>query len=391
MYKVKGDYGEATIFSNGKDEKSINQIKELLNQKWTNNISIKIMPDFHAGAGCVIGTTIKIKDKIVPNLVGVDIGCGMKVVNLGKIDINLKELDNFIRENIPSGFNINKESIGYRPVWKLHCLGSINLDRTLKSIGTLGGGNHFIEIDESINGDKYLIIHSGSRNLGARVAKHYQQIAINNLKKNDTEKIIAKLKAEGREKDIQLELSKIKKSKTPNHLAHLEGIYLKNYLDDMSITQKYATVNRNEIANRIIKYLNIKSYTEFETIHNYIDIENMILRKGAISSKKGELVIIPMNMRDGCLLAKGKGNSEWNYSAPHGAGRIMSRTQAKNSVKLREFKETMKDIYSTSVVESTLDESPMAYKPMDEIIKNTKNTIDVLEIIKPIYNFKSVQ
>jgi RNA-splicing ligase RtcB len=390
MYEVEGIYGKATIFSNGKDEKSINQIKELLNQEWTNNINIKIMSDFHAGAGCVIGTTIKIKDKVIPNLVGVDIGCGMKVIKLGKIDINLKELDEFIRESIPSGFNINSKSIDYKPLWDLHCLNSVNLDRAFKSIGTLGGGNHFIEIDESNNGEKYLVIHSGSRNLGVHVAKYHQNVAINNLKINNKEKIINKLKLEGREKDIQSELSKIKKNKTPKHLAYLEGIYLKNYLNDMKITQKYASINRNEMANKIVKYLNIKNYVEFETIHNYIDIDNMILRKGAISAKKGELVIIPMNMRDGCLLAKGKGNPNWNYSAPHGAGRTMSRTQAKNSVNLKDFKKTMKGIYSTSIVETTLDESPMAYKPMNEIIENIKDTVEILDIIKPIYNFKSI-
>jgi len=394
MYELNGLYNNAKIFSNKHDEKSDLQIIELLNQKWMENIKIRIMPDFHSGVGCVIGTTIQIKDKIVPNLVGVDIGCGMYVVDMGKININLEKLDKYINKHIPSGQNINsKQIVSFSKINDLKCINKINKDRALKSIGTLGGGNHFIEIDKSKNGNVLLIIHSGSRYLGKQVALYYQENAYKKCIYKDLKilETIKQLKHEHRESEIEDTLIELKKSssKITKHLSYLENEDFDNYMHDMKIVQNYASLNRKTIANKILKYLKIDSESSFETIHNYIDIENMILRKGAISANKDEICIIPMNMRDGCLLCKGKGNEDWNCSAPHGAGRIMSRTKAKENITLSNFEKSMQNIYSSSVVSSTIDESPMAYKPMDEIIENIKETVTILENIKPIYNFKN--
>lgn len=393
MIELHGKYNTAKVFTDNVDEKAIGQVIEMLNEEFTVGSNIRIMPDTHAGAGCVIGTTMTIKDKVVPNLVGVDIGCGMFTTVLGDIDIDFKELDIFIRNNIPHGFNVHNEEKKFPLLDELKCKSHIDMNRALRSIGTLGGGNHFIEVNEDSDGMKYLVIHSGSRYLGLQVAKYYQELAYNKLSDNveDKEALIQKLKAEGREKEIQSELKKIKPKKVNKDLAYLEGQDLYDYLHDMNIAQKYATENRVEMMKDILKHLRLErqAHIFFNTIHNYIDISDMTLRKGAISAKAGERVLIPINMRDGSILAVGKGNPDWNCSAPHGAGRLFSRGKAKENFKLEDYKETMKDIYTTSVSESTLDECPMAYKPIEEIIENTRDTIDIIDIIRPLYNFKA--
>jgi tRNA-splicing ligase RtcB len=393
MIELQGKYNTAKVFTDNVDEKAIGQIIEMLNEEFTAGSTIRIMPDTHAGAGCVIGTTMTIKDKVVPNLVGVDIGCGMFTTVLGDIDIDFKELDIFIRNNIPHGFNVHNEEKKFPLLDELKCKSHIDMNRALRSIGTLGGGNHFIEVNIDSKGNKYLVIHSGSRYLGLQVAKYYQDLAYNKLSDNveDKEALIQKLKAEGREKEIQSELKKIKPKKVNKDLAYLEGQDLYDYLHDMDIAQKYAEANRIEMMNDILTHLKLErqAHIFFSTIHNFIDISDMTLRKGAISAKAGERVLIPINMRDGSILAIGKGNPDWNYSAPHGAGRLFSRGKAKENFKLEDYKETMKDIYTTSVSESTLDECPMAYKPIEEIIENTRDTIDIIDIIRPLYNFKA--
>ncbi|MGM8331758.1 RtcB family protein [Clostridium perfringens] len=402
MINLNGKYNEAKVFTDNIDSKAISQIIELCNQEIYKDSKIRIMPDVHAGAGCTIGTTMTIKDKVCCNLVGVDIGCGMLTVKLGNINIDFEELDNIIRLEVPSGMNVfdsvlkSKEKYIFdETLSKLKCKNYINVDRAIKSVGTLGGGNHFIEIDQDSEGCKYLIIHTGSRYLGKQVATYYQELAYKKLSNNREKKleIIEKLTREGKQKDIEKELKKIPNSKISKQLAYVEGEDFNNYINDMKLVQKYAEINRNEIAKVIIDHLitnNINFEIEsFQTIHNYIDTDNMILRKGSISAQKNEKVLIPLNMRDGCIIGKGKGNSEWNYSAPHGAGRILSRGRAKELISLEEFKDSMKNIWSTSVCESTIDESPMSYKSIEDILDNIGDSIEIIDIIKPIYNFKA--
>lgn len=402
MINLNGKYNEAKVFTDNIDSKAISQIIELCNQEIYKDSKIRIMSDVHAGAGCTIGTTMTIKDKVCCNLVGVDIGCGMLTVKLGNINIDFEELDNIIRLEVPSGMSVfdsvlkGKEKYIFDEILsKLKCKNYINVDRAIKSVGTLGGGNHFIEIDQDSEGCKYLIIHTGSRYLGKQVATYYQELAYKKLSNNREKKleIIEKLTREGRQKDIEKELKKIPNSKISKQLAYVEGEDFNNYINDMKLVQKYAEINRNEIAKVIIDHLitnNINFEIEsFQTIHNYIDTDNMILRKGSISAQKNEKVLIPLNMRDGCIIGKGKGNSEWNYSAPHGAGRILSRGKAKELISLEEFKDSMKNIWSTSVCESTIDESPMSYKPISDILDNIGDSIEIIDIIKPIYNFKA--
>lgn len=402
MINLNGKYNEAKVFTDNIDSKAISQIIELCNQEIYKDSKIRIMPDVHAGTGCTIGTTMTIKDRVCCNLVGVDIGCGMLTVKLGNINIDFEELDNIIRLEVPSGMNVfdsvlkSKEKYIFDEILsKLKCKNYINVDRAIKSVGTLGGGNHFIEIDQDSEGCKYLIIHTGSRYLGKQVATYYQELAYKKLSNNREKKleIIEKLTREGKQKDIEKELKKIPNSKISKQLAYVEGEDFNNYINDMKLVQKYAEINRNEIAKVIIDHLitnNINFKIEsFQTIHNYIDTDNMILRKGSISAQKNEKVLIPLNMRDGCIIGKGKGNSEWNYSAPHGAGRILSRGRAKELISLEEFKDSMKNIWSTSVCESTIDESPMSYKPIEDILDNIGDSIEIIDIIKPIYNFKA--
>lgn len=396
MFDLNGKYASARIFTDNIENEAISQIYELCNQEFVDGCKVRIMPDVHAGKGCTIGTTMEIKDKVVPNLVGVDISCGILCIKLKEKEIDFKKLDEIIRKYIPSGMNIRDKAIDSSEIrkiglQKLKCINNINMDRAEKSLGSTGGGNHFVEIDIDEEQNLYLVIHSGSRYLGKQVAEYYQKIATNDLTHNTKEKIalIEKLKNEDREKEIEYALKVFDKPKIPSHLAYLEGIHLKNYLYDVGIIQKYAHINRKTIANEIITRMGLTIEEEFTTCHNYIDLDNMILRKGAISAQKGEKLIIPINMRDGSIIGIGKGNPDWNYSAPHGAGRIMSRSKAKELVSLEEFKKSMSGVWTTSVCQSTIDESPMVYKPIEEIIENIKDTVTVEKIIKPIYNFKA--
>ena len=392
MQTIKRNNGEdIKIFANTIEYDAINQIKELGNFEAYEDSKIRIMPDCHYGAGCTIGTTMTIKDKVTPNLVGVDIGCGMLTIQLKNKEIDLQKLDDTIREFIPCGTNIHSESKAKFDFERLKSLKWVSADRGSLALGSLGGGNHFIEVSKDSEGTLYLIIHSGSRNIGYQVAKHYQDIAWKNVNEMSTVKsnLINKLKAEGRESEIAEQLKHIQKPKANKDLAYLEGLDFDNYMNDMHVMQEYAIVNRKTMSEIIIKKMGLSIDVSFETIHNYIDFKRNILRKGAVSAEKGELLLIPMNMRDGSLLCVGKGNEDWNYSAPYGAGRLMSRSKAKNNLNLDEFKEQMSCIFSTSVGASTLDEAPNAYKPMFEIIEAINDTVGILDILKPIYNFKA--
>ena len=374
MIQLQGKYNTAKVFTDTTEEYAIAQITNLLNQEFTAGSKIRIMPDTHAGAGCVIGTTMTIFDKVVPNLVGVDIGCGMETVLLAEKRVELQQLDKAIHQYIPSGFDIRKEPHHYNDeidLTVLRCSKYVDLKRAVLSIGTLGGGNHFIELGKDDDGLLYLVVHSGSRNLGKQVAEFYQKVAA-----NDAEQ---RAKAAG------------KKGKVDRVLAYAEGSLFDDYLHDMAIVQRYACLNRLAIVKEISKRIKLKAAEQFTTVHNYIDLDSMILRKGAISAKAGERVLIPLNMRDGSLICVGKGNEDWNYSAPHGAGRLMSRTAAKASFTLTQFEKSMEGIYSSTVCKNTLDEAPMAYKPMDEIVANIGDTVDIIKTIKPIYNFKAGQ
>lgn len=405
MIELQGKYSMAKVFTNNIESETISQITNLLNQNFVENAKVRIMPDCHKGAGCVIGFTADLGDKVIPNLVGVDIGCGMEVVNLGQIEIDLEKLDSIINQYIPAGFNTHEgRIIRYPKLQELYCYRSLKGTKRLeRSIGTLGGGNHFLEINVDSNNNKYLVIHSGSRNLGKQVAEFYQNLAVDLCSgKGDyfikREEIIKKYKEQGRRKEIQKVLKELKKEyddlqpNYPKELCFLTDEFRDKYLNDMNICQEYAKLNRETMAEIILQKMFNKSLDDFEyfhTVHNYIDFKDNIIRKGAISAYEGEKVLIPINMRDGSILAIGKGNPDWNYSAPHGAGRIMSRAQARDNISLEEFQKSMEGVYTTSVKESTLDEAPMAYKPIEEIINNIKDTVDILDIIKPIYNFKA--
>lgn len=407
MQILKGKYAIAKVFTDNIEQVAKDQILELLNQEFVKDSSIRIMPDTHAGAGCTIGTTMTITDKIVPNLVGVDIGCGMLTVKLGCQKLDLPAIDKYIIENIPSGFNINQNpQTNYRKeIESLYCFREIpkSSKEFNRALGSLGGGNHFIEINIDQQGIYYLVIHSGSRNLGLQVANYYQNRAfqyhsgLNETFSKAKEILIKTYKEQGKRKEIQTALKALQKeylqeSPIDKALCYLEGNLMQEYLHDMGKVQKYAVINREIMAKRIVNEvigLDYDKLETFQTIHNYIDLKSNILRKGAISAQKDEKVLIPMNMRDGSIIAIGKGNTDWNYSAPHGAGRLMSRKKAKELLSMSDYEATMQDIYTTSVNNKTLDEAPMAYKPMEEIIDNIKDTVDIIEIIKPIYNFKA--
>lgn len=392
------------IFTNNIEQEAIEQINLLLEQDPFKDCKVRIMPDVHAGKGCVIGFTADLGDKVIPNIVGVDIGCGMLCVELGNIDLDLELLDKVINENIPAGKNIREHKIAEcREIEDLYCIRELKETKKFnKAIGTLGGGNHFIEVDMDEEGNKYLVIHTGSRNLGKQVADYYQNLAIELCSGKEEmhkrkEEIIRTYKEQGKKSEIQKALKELEaeykqnKPNLPNELCYLEGKYREMYLHDMKICQEYARINRETIAVIIlINFVEKKlSIDYFHTAHNYISFEDNIVRKGAIRANKGERVIIPINMRDGSIIAVGKGNEDWNNSAPHGAGRLMSRHKAKEIFRLEEFKESMKDVYSSSVVEETIDEAPFVYKPMKEIIDNIKDTVEIQKIIKPIYNFKA--
>lgn len=377
------------IFASIIDDETRKQVEELSKSEAYSDCEIRVMPDCHAGKGCTIGSVIQIKDRIVPNTVGVDIGCGMLVCNLGDVDIDLEELDHIINTNIPSGFNVREKALKCFSkdfIADIHDWSYIQ-----KSLGTLGGGNHFIELDTDENNNKYIVIHSGSRNLGVQVCNYWQDVAISKLvnKKEIVNNLIKSLKEQGREKEIQSELKKLQFPKVNEDLAYLGGKDLESYLHDMQMCQKFASDNRKAMMDIIIHELKLSPIYMFETIHNYLDVESKIIRKGAIRANKDETVIIPMNMRDGSLICVGKGNKDWLCSAPHGAGRIMSRKQALESIDINDFKNSMGGIYSTSICESTKDESPMVYKPMDIIIEDIKDTVKIINVIKPIYNFKA--
>lgn len=398
MLELNGKYGTAKVFTEIIDEGAISQIIELLNQPMAENQKVRIMPDVHAGAGCTIGTTMTVTDKIVPNLVGVDIGCGMETVRLKEKHIEVQQLDKLIYKAIPSGFEVRKKPHRYAakidPL-QLYCYDRINPLKAELSVGTLGGGNHFIEADKGSDGSIYIVIHSGSRHLGLEVAKYYQEEAYRRLNKASQTKInelCEKLKAEGKQKKIQSELKKLvstKRTNIPKALAYCEGELFDAYIHDMKIVQEYAMVNRQAMMDEIIKGMGLHIQEQFTTVHNYIDTDNMILRKGAVSAQEGEKLLIPINMRDGSLICMGKGNPDWNYSAPHGAGRVLSRSQAKQTLTVSEFKKQMKGIYTTSVSAGTLDESPMAYKSIGDIVDNIGDTVEILDVIKPVYNFKA--
>jgi RNA-splicing ligase RtcB len=391
MKTIKRKNGnDIKIYATTLEDVALEQIKELGEFEPYADSKIRIMPDCHAGAGCTIGTTMEIKDKITPNLVGVDIGCGMLTVKLRETDIDLQKLDAVINEFVPNGFNIHSEPKADFEFDKLIAK-NLNIERAKLSIGSLGGGNHFIEVGKNSKNELFLVIHSGSRNIGGQVAKHYQDIAIENLTDNSKEReaLIAKLKKEGRQNEIGKELKKLKKPEINKDLAYLTGVDFENYMHDMELMQKYAVLNRRTMANIILKEAGLTELDSFETTHNYIDFNRMMLRKGAVSAENGETLLIPINMRDGSIIAKGKGNDDWNYSAPHGAGRLMGRKQAHKNLNFEEFKEQMKDVYSTSVLTETLDEAPNAYKPMNEILEAIGATAEIVDIIKPIYNFKA--
>ena len=367
MLEIKGKINTAICYAKVVEDEAIEQIRRMCDYEFTAGSKIRIMPDVHAGKGCTIGTTMTITDKAVPNVVGVDIGCGMYTAELGKAEIDLSKTDE-AAHYIPSGRNVWAGRYERFDLTGLRCYRHLEQAKRLeRSLGTLGGGNHFIEIDVSSDGNKYLVIHSGSRNLGKQVAE-----------------IQSALKA--MEKEWQAKVPD-----TPADLCYLYDNYLEDYLYDVEICQRFAKRNRERMAEIILDRCGLTAVSAFHTIHNYIDTKERILRKGAISAKSGELVLIPINMRDGSVLARGKGNPDWNYSAPHGAGRIMSRTKAKETLDIEQYKKSMEGIYTTSVNNSTLDEAPMAYKSLSDIIDVIRESVDVIEVLKPIYNFKACE
>ena len=398
--EIKGKVNTALCYAKVVEEEAIGQIRRMCDYAIAEDSKIRIMPDVHAGKGCTIGTTMTITDKVVPNVVGVDIGCGMYTVNLGKDDVDFEKLDE-AAHFIPSGREVWEGRQERFDLTDLHCYRELkDAKRLARSLGTLGGGNHFIEIDEATDGTKYLIIHSGSRNLGKQVAELYQKLAINlnrgfgeYLKKRD--EIISSYKEQGRRSEIQSALKQLQWQvyespvSIPEDLCYLEGKYLEDYLHDVDICQVFARRSREKMAEIILERTRMNGCDAFHTIHNYIDTDEMILRKGAIAAHKGERVLIPINMKDGSILAIGKGNPEWNYSAPHGAGRIMSRTKAKNELNLGEYKKVMEGVYTTSVNGNTLDEAPMAYKSLEDIIDVVRESVDVIDVLRPIDNFKA--
>ncbi|MBQ2062906.1 MAG: RtcB family protein [Oscillospiraceae bacterium] len=398
MLEIKGKVNTAICYAKVVEDEAIEQIRRMCDYEITAGSRIRIMPDVHAGKGCTIGTTMTVTDKAVPNVVGVDIGCGMYTVKLGKVDIDLEKLDE-AAHFIPFGMNVWEGRQERFDLTGLRCYRELKDTKRLeRSLGTLGGGNHFIEVDEAADGTRYLVIHSGSRNLGKQVAEHYQRLAID-LNKGKEEyfakrdALIAEYKAAGRRTEIQAALKALhwssREATIPEDLCFVHGQYLTDYLHDVEICQRFARRNRELMAEILMQRTGLTALDAFHTIHNYIDTDEMILRKGAIAAHEGELVLIPINMRDGSVLAVGKGNPEWNWSAPHGAGRIMSRTTAKNTLDMEEYRREMAGVYTTSVNESTIDEAPMAYKSLADIIDVIRESVDVIEVLKPIYNFKA--
>lgn len=400
MIKIEGAHNTAVCFCDELEKSAAGQIRAVCNYEEFADCKIRIMPDVHAGMGCTIGTTMTITDKIVPGMVGVDIGCGMETVRIKEKEIDFDKLDELIRREIPYGRDIRKEEHSLNSeidLDELCCANHVNLDRARKSIGSLGGGNHFIEVNKDDDGYLYIVVHSGSRHLGNEVAKYYQNEGFNALcgtAKFQIENMITELKAQGRSKEINKKLKKLRyeRSKTipvPKDLAYVEGKLFDEYIHDMKMIQHFATLNRKAMMDVVVNGLGVTVEEQFTTIHNYIDTDEMILRKGAISAKKGEKIFIPINMRDGSLICIGKGNEDWNYSAPHGAGRLMSRKEASESLSMDEYRQQMEGIYTTCVSRRTIDEAPMAYKPIDDIVRQIGPTVDIVARIKPLYNFKA--
>jgi len=397
MIKVTGTYNTAICYTNELESASFEQIKSVCDCEAFADCKIRIMPDVHAGMGCTIGTTMTITNKIVPGMVGVDIGCGMETVKITQKGINYATLDELIRKEIPSGSDVRKTHHQFNAeinLEKLKIANKVKLERAKKSIGTLGGGNHFIEVGRSEKGDLYLVVHSGSRHLGNEVAKYYQDEAFRSLagySKVQIDEVINALKAEGRDKEITKTVAEIKKAvpNIPKDLTYVTDKLFNDYIHDMRLTQYFATLNRKAMTEVILTGMGLEEVERFTTIHNYIDTDTMILRKGAVSAKVGEKLLIPINMRDGSLICIGKGNDDWNQSAPHGAGRLMSRSTAFKRLSMEEFKSEMDGIFTTSVNRKTLDEAPMAYKTMDEIVSHIGPTANITERIQPEYNFKA--
>ncbi len=395
---IQGKFSTAVCYAKVIEQEAVNQIRRICDYPFTEGAKIRIMPDVHAGKGCTIGTTMTITDKAVPNLVGVDIGCGMYTVNLGRAEIDFERFDE-AAHYVPSGFNVWEGRQERFDLTRLKCYRGLNDSRRIeRSIGTLGGGNHFIEIDRADDGTNYLVIHSGSRNLGVQVAEYYQKLAVELAQGKEEyfrqkDEIIRTYKEQGRRKEIQAALKALrweaKSSEIPNDLCWVYGEYFAEYLHDIRICQDFARRNREKIAEVLLARTGLAGGEAFHTVHNYIDTDEMILRKGAIAAHEGELVLIPINMRDGSVLARGKGNPEWNCSAPHGAGRILSRTAARETLSLEEYRASMQGVYTTSVSAGTLDEAPMAYKSLDDIVDVIADSVEVIEVMKPAYNFKA--
>ena len=400
MIEVIGKYNTALCYTDILESAAYGQILAVCNEEAFADSKIRIMPDVHAGMGCTIGTTMTVTDKVVPGMVGVDIGCGMETVKIKEKEVDFEKLDALIRSEIPCGravrtipHSLNKQ-INLK---ELHCAEAVDIPYAKKSLGTLGGGNHFIELDKDNEGNIYLVVHSGSRHLGCEVARIYQQEGHRAMwggAHYQVVETIEKLKAQGRHKEIEETIRNLRKERRtnlPKDLAYVEGRLFADYIHDMKIVQHFATLNRKAMTDIIIEGMGFTVAEHFTTIHNYIDTDSMILRKGAVSAKAGEKLLIPINMRDGSLICIGKGNEEWNCSAPHGAGRLMSRSAATQSLSMEEYKAQMSGIYTTCVSEDTLDESPMAYKSMENIVSNITPTADILCRITPIYNFKSAE
>ncbi|MBQ7873983.1 MAG: RtcB family protein [Oscillospiraceae bacterium] len=402
MIEIYGKYNKALCYTPELEKAAEGQIKAVCDREEFADCKIRIMPDVHAGLGCTIGTTMTITDKVVPGMVGVDIGCGMETVRIAEKEIDFEKLDALIRSEIPSGMDIREEPhpfIDEIDLEKLRCAKFVKLERARKSIGTLGGGNHFIEIDKSENGDLFIVVHSGSRHIGNEVAKYYQEEGYKALCGNADFQIaetIERLKEEGRFSEIQKAVEKLKAQKQtinsiPKDLAYVSGGLFDDYIHDMKIIQKFAMLNRKAMTEVIINGMGLTETERFTTVHNYIDTDSMILRKGSVSARLGEKLLIPINMRDGSLVCIGKGNPDWNFSAPHGAGRLMSRSEAFKSLSLDDYKKEMEGIFTTCVGNATLDEAPMAYKNIDEIIEQIEPTAKIIERIKPVYNFKATE
>ena len=400
MIELQGAYNTAVCYTDYLDETAQKQIQDMCDQRLFAGSQIRIMPDVHAGTGCTIGTTMTITDKAVPSLVGVDIGCGMETVKIAEREIDFAKLDRVIRTMIPSGENIRTEPHPMTDQLDLNalcCFRAVNAERAVLSLGTLGGGNHFIEIDRDEQGCLYLVVHSGSRYLGVQTASYYQKLGwktMHQVSVKAQRELIDRYKAEGRAREIERGLQKLRSSfavstDIPEKFAYVEGQNLSDYIHDMRIVQRYAALNRQAMTQTILDGMGLTEVDRFSTVHNYIDTETMILRKGSVSAQKGERILIPINMRDGALICIGKGNAQWNCSAPHGAGRIMSRTAAQSTLTVEEFRREMQGVYTTCVAQSTLDESPMAYKGLEEILSQIGPTAEVVNQIKPVYNFKA--